>query len=592
MILQRLTEHYDRLADQQTGDLPIFGRSIQKVSFCVVLEPDGTLSDIQDERQLEGKTIRPRNLIVPGQAKPTGSGINPCFLWDNAEYMLGWTSSSDRVERATKAFTAFRDLHLSLEAQIDHPAFYAVCSFLRSWSPERAATWAEKLADYGMNFGVFRIAGEKYVHEIVQAPIGRDEDETIAQAMCLVTGDHATPARLHEPKIKGVANAQSAGALLVSFNGSAFTSYGRDQSFNAPVSVSTTFKYTNALNYLLSQRDHRIGLGDATVVFWADRQDNTADIFSAIFSGLPDDATLVAEDKIRVKQARLLLQQMRSGTMEQPPPETSASTRFFILGLSPNASRLSVRLWVEEDARTLQQRLARHIQDLALAGGRDDRTPSLRQIVNATGRAEYDAKGRLKSYDTKLVSPQLAGDLARSVLTGAAYPWSLLSTMIRRIRSDGEISFPRVSAIKAVLVRNSRLTAKSLEIPMELNDQETDIAYRCGRLFAVLEKAQADSLGGELNATIKDRYFAAASATPSLVFPRIFRLNGYHLAKLSTGTKIYYERLIAGIMTAPFRFPNQLRLSEQGQFVVGYFQQRQALYTRKDKTSGTELPSE
>jgi CRISPR-associated protein Csd1 len=249
-------------------------------------------------------------------------------------------------------------------------------------------------------------------------------------------------------------------------------------------------------------------------------------------------------------------------------------------------------MWIEEDAATLQRRLAQHIHDLALSSSREGRTPSLRQIVNSTGRAEYDKKKRLKGYDVQAISPQLAGDLARSVLVGSAYPQSLLATMIRRIRSDGETSFDRVSAIKAVLVRNSRLAGRPLEVSMELNEQEGDIAYRCGRLFAVLEKAQADGLGGELNATVKDRYFSSATTTPALIFPRLFRLNCYHLAKLSAGTKIYYERLVADIMAAPFTFPKQLRLAEQGQFVIGYFQQRQALYTRKDKTPATEVPSE
>lgn len=593
MILQRLTEHYDRLVAEGTEGLPVFGSSVQKVSFCVVLNPDGSVADIHDERQAAGKHVRPRMMIVPGQGKPSGSGLNPSFLWDNAEYMLGWTGDPSRRERAIKAFTAFRDLHLGLEAYMEHPAFRAVCNLLRDWTPDKTAQWERSLADCATNFGVFRIAGEsRCVHEIVQAPVPNDQEKAIKATMCLVTGDRAVPARLHEPKIKGVTNAQSSGALLVSFNASAFTSYGRDQSFNAPVGLSATFKYANALNYLLGQRERRIGLGDATVVFWADQKEITADLLSAIFTGLPEDTTLAKEDTTRVEQARLLLHQMRSGTTDQASPETTAATRFFILGLSPNASRLSVRLWVEENAATLQGHLAQHVGDIALLTGSNDRTPSVRQLVSATGRAEYDPKGRLKGYDSKAISPQLAGDIARSVLTGAAYPQSLLATMVRRIRADGEVSFDRVSAIKAVLVRNSRLARRPLEVSMQLNEQQSSIGYRCGRVFAVLEKAQADSLGGELNATIKDRYFAAASATPTLVFPRLFRLNSYHLAKVSTGTKIFYERLMASIMTEPFTFPKQLRLSEQGQFVIGYFQQRQKLYTPNGKAAATEVPSE
>ena len=228
------------------------------------------------------------------------------------------------------------------------------------------------------------------------------------------------------------------------------------------------------------------------------------------------------------------------------------------------------------------------MRDFALVSNRDDLPPPLWRVALATGRAEFDQKGRFKSYDGDSVSPKLAGDLARSVLTGAAYPQYLLATMVRRTYSDGHISFERVSAIKACLVRNTRNTSNPLEIPMELDHEASDVAYRCGRLFAILEKAQSDSAGGELNATIKDRYFSAASVTPALVFPRLFRLNGHHLSKLETGGRIYYERLIGTVMSAPFAFPRQLPLVEQGKFITGYFQQRQDLYTSKKNKNSEE----
>ncbi len=587
MILQRLAEHYDRIVAGGEAELAPPGFSVQKVSFCLVLNPDGTLHSIEDLRRMEGKVMRPRSLVVPGQSKPPGSGLKPCFLWDSPEYLLGWSVDPAKAERAPKAFAALRDAHLALEQTIADPAFTAVCAFLRDWSPEQATARAEELADKAANFGVFRILdGDlRYVHERVSVPFVASAEEVPEElAFCLVSGELAPAARLHEPKIKGVAGAQTSGALLVSFNASAFTSYGKDQSFNAPVSVSTTFKYTNALNHLLSQRERRIGLGDATVVFWADHDTLLLDMMDDLFVGAFESTEMpVQEDQTRVEQARRMLTQLRDGTENRAVERDEQQTRFFILGLAPNASRLSVRLWVEQDGTELQRKLRWHLQDIALKGGREDRVLPLWRIVAATGRAEHDPNGRLKGFDTKAVSPQLAGDLARSVLTGAPYPQSLLATMVRRIRSDGEVAFARVSAIKAVLVRNARVAGAPMEVPMELDTQCNDIAYRCGRLFAILEKAQVDSADGELNTTVKDRYFSAASATPALVFPRLFRLNGHHLAKLPTPSKIFYERLIGKLMTAPFSFPRQLALAEQGQFVVGYFQQRQDLYTKKEK---------
>ncbi len=589
MILQRLTEHYDRLlASEKLSVAP--GYSLQKISFCLVIELDGTLNSIEDLRTAEGASLQPRRLTVPGQGKPSGSGLNPCLLWDNAQYLLGWSAEPDRLARAGLAFEESRRKHLALEKSVNHPAYAALCAFMGAWSPAHAAEHAEQLATVATHFGVFRIARErKYIHEVVTRMA--DDAEPGAPeptAMCLVTGVVAPVARLHEPKIKGVADAQSGGALLVSFNAPAFTSYGKDQSFNAPVSMLAVFKYANALNYLLNLRERRIGLGDATVVSWADHPTPLEDCLSNLFGGSAtandkERESLNREEDIdRVQQARLLLTQLRDGTRRSVLPHDSEKTKFFILGLSPNASRLSVRLWIEAEAGELERRLIRHIRDIALRNDRDDRPLTVRVLVNATGR--YDPKAASK-FDTKGVSPNLAGELARSILTGAAYPESFLATMVRRIRSDAYVGVERVSAIKACLIRNSRLRGKPLEVSMELDAQQTDIAYRCGRLFALLEKAQTDSADGEINSTIKDKFFSSASATPELVFPRLFRLNHHHLARLETGGKIFYGRQMAAAMEAPFAFPKRLSLSEQGQFIVGYFHQRQNLYTKKDKTA-------
>jgi len=392
-------------------------------------------------------------------------------------------------------------------------------------------------------------------------------------------------ARLHEPKIKGVGGAQSSGALLVSFNASAYESYGKPQSYNAPVSAMAAFKYANVLNYLLDRRDRRVSLGDSTVVFWADHdstllEDGLNELFGGAFA---EEGPVIEEDQERVRQARLLLTQLRDGTGATAIEAGGQSTKFFLLGLSPNASRLSVRLWVEADAVELQKRLGQHLRDIALDGNRDNRLLTLRRMVAATGRWD----GKKSKLNTDNVSPQLAGDLARSVLTGAAYPQSLLAAMLRRLHSDGEVAYARAAAIKACLNRNSRLRGNPLEVSVKLDPAETNAGYNCGRLFALLEKAQTDSADGELNSTIKDRYFSSASTTPALVFPRLFRLTQHHLAKLETGHKISYDRRFAEVMGLLDTFPRQLALEDQGRFVIGYFHQRQDLYTsKKDKEEG------
>ncbi len=586
MILQRLVEHYDRIAREAGLALP--GFSQQKISFCIVLEPDGRLNSFDDLRRADGNNLRPRAMQVPGQSKPPGSGFSPCFLWDSPEYLLGFSLDPKKQERAPAAFKAARSFYLAQEVAIASPHFSAVCRFLESWTPEQVQEHLATLTECATNFGIFRIAGEqKYIHELIVKPvIVLDPSQALTKVdqpasstmkgMCLITGEMTEIARLHEPAIKGVNGANTMGAKLVCFDKDAFTSYDKDQSRNAPVSLVATFKYTNALNHLLEQRDRRIGLGDATVVFWADQPEPVLeDVFAMLCGSLPganEETAMATEDNARVDQARLLLSQLRDGTRRMTIAPGGQATKFYILGLSPNASRLSVRLWIEAAAPVLERRLSEHLRDLDLKSSSNERVLSLRTLANATGR--YQSNGNTK-FDTKGVSFKLVGELARSVLTGVAYPHSFLATMIRRIRNDNYSGYERVSAIKACLNRNSRLRGAPQEMPVQLDDQETDVAYRCGRLFALLEKAQLAALGKDLNSTLKDRFFAAASATPALIFPRLFRVNTYHLAKLTQGTKHFYTNAFGDLMKEPFTFPRQLSLEQQGRFFIGYFQERQ-----------------
>jgi CRISPR-associated protein Csd1 len=601
MILQRLAEHYDRIAGSNKDDTQLArpGFSRQKISFCVVLNPDGSLNSFQSLQEKIGSKLVAPEKIVPGQTKPSGSSLdNPCFLWDTSGYMLGYKINDPKPARTIKEFQAFRDYHLSLQAQIAHPAFDAVCAFLREWTPSEALKYADSLAKMATNRGVFRIAATMgYVHELVAAPkrivkIKKGDKNQGTTGLCLVTGEVEKIAVLHKPEIKGVRGTRAGGVPLVSMNLPSVCSYGKEQGLNAPVSAGVVFRYANALNWLLNKENRRVVfLGDSTVVFWADHPNGALeDAVSAMFSEpLPNEGPIIQEDQERLREAALLLKQLRDGTGATEIRPDGTETRFYLLGLSPNAekeaSRISVRLWVEADATELRRRLGQHLRDVELLDPREERLLTLRRIAYETGRA-YIENGILK-FDTKATSPQLAGDLARSVLTGAAYPQSLLATMLRRIHSDGEVAYARAAAIKACLNRNSRLRGNPLEVKVKLNPAETNAAYNCGRLFALLEKVQTDSAGGEMNSTIKDHYFSSASTTPALVFPRLFRLSQHHLAKLETGQKIYYDRRLGEVMGLIDQFPRQLALEDQGRFVIGYFHQRQDLYTsKKDKEEG------
>ena len=583
MILQKLVEYYDRLAAEPDSDIAPFGFSRQKISFVVVLKADGSLGAFQDARTEDDGRAVPRSLVAPGQAKTTGSGLNPGFLWDNAQYMLGFKPDDPNPKRTQRAFEAFRKRHLALEEAIGDPAFSAVCRFLQGWTPEQAAEHPE-LADVASSyFGVFRLAGEtEYVHDRAKvlaywrAQLG-GEDDDVPQAPSLITGEVQPIARVHEPKIKGVRGGQSAGGTLVGFNAGAYESYHKVQSYNAPVGVGDAFKYCTALNRLLAARDRQVHLGDTTLVYWTDRP--TA--FEGDMFGVFEHQE--SEDPATLNRLRNFLDRLRRAADGAPFEE--GDVPLYVLGLSPNAARISVRFWLVGTVQQFAERLGRHLADLALDGAPPDMAPiSIQRIIDQTARERAD------------IQPLLSGAVLQSVLTGGLYPASLAAAVLRRIKADGQTGGTnghiRACVLKAHLVRKARLNNQQETLSMSLDTGCPHVAYQLGRLFAALEKTQEDALGSDLNVTIKDRYFSSASANPVAAFPRLLRLHAHHLDKLGSdkrGLKINREKLVQEIcdrIDGAAGFPPHLPLDEQGQFFIGYYHQRQAFFT-SNKTDST-----
>lgn len=585
MILQQLEAYYRRLAaDPETMEsLVLPGFSRQNISFCVELNPDGTLANIVDERSLKDKKKVAKKLQVLGNAKPPGQGINPCFLWDNTAYMLGYKPDDSKPDRTRKSFEAFRDKHLSLRSDIQSSAFHAVCEFLTKWNPEDAKLFPF-LEEASTGFGVFHIVGElRYVHEDpeVQAwwqkQLGDAEssgDETDSVLQCLLTGKRASIARIHEPKIQGVRDAQPAGALLVSFNFPASQSYGREQSYVAPVSKEATFRYTVALNRLLDRGgNRRIQIGDATTVFWTEHPAPVEDLVTGLIDGG------AVEDS---EQAGRILQMLESISKGRFDKLGETDTPFYLLGLSPNQARISVRFWWEGTIGALASNLAMHFDDLAIdKPANASKYPATWQILRETVR------------DAKDIPPNFSGSLMRAIFLGLEYPPSLIQALIRRIKADGEVSPTRAATIKAYLNRTLRLTPNRsflrTRLEMTLDPNRPEIAYQLGRLFAVLEKTQEDSVQGTLNATIKDRFFSAASSTPAVVFPRLIRLSHHHIGKLDkTAYRVAAEKRIQDVFSKINSFPSHLDLQQQGIFAIGYYHQRQNFFIKKSVNEETD----
>lgn len=570
MILQALNSYYERLACEADSGVAPFGFSEQKVAFAVVLLSDGRLSHFEDLRIVEGRRAINRPLIVPGQAKSPGSGINPGFLWDNVAYLLGFKPEDPKPERTRKSSEAFRDKHLALRSEIACPEFDSVCDFLEGWEPERASEHPV-LAEWTTGFGVFQIANQpRYVHqhpavlEFWKESLAKTEATAGSGSIsCLVTGRIGPIALTHEPAIKGVRDSQSGGAKLVSFNCDAFTSYGKDQSLNAPVSEQAAFQYATALNHLLRAGSRqRIIIGDSTTVFWSEKASPAEDLFAYLLDpaqSASEGANTELEDRLHV----LLSQIARGG---KPSELGDANARFYVLGLAPNAARLAVRFWHVATLGEVLENIGDHFANLQIPRGpKDPEFPAIWQLLRETAR------------ETKDVSPLLGGALSRAVLAGIAYPQALPLAVINRIRADHRISATRAAILKAFLIRNHNHA-----IPMALDIEKTDTAYRLGRLFAALEKTQEDALPG-INATIRERFYSSASATPGAVFPRILRTYQHHLAKLDGGRKVNRERLVQEILNPVEAFPRHLNLEGQSQFALGYYHQRQNFFTAKAK---------
>ncbi len=596
MILQALTRYYDILVKDPKIEISPFGYSIVDVSYAIELSPDGKLLDLIPlyRKVTRGKKLvdRPTRMVVPEQFKHTNK-VSAFFLCDNSAYVLG--ISDKGKEYGEKRFVAFREFNVNLLTKVDSTEARAVISFLEKFNPSYADEH-EAIARYwddlikGRRL-VFRV-GQRFVHDLntvkqVWEEYYRQRSSSV-QMQCLVTGKVAPIRRLH-PQLKGIKGANSMGAALVSFNDRAYESYGREkqQGLNSPVSEEAAVAYFKALNYLLSDANPngQMHLGDTTVVYWAESESRLAEtIFSAFVD--PDRATRdeFAARREAERALHTMAEHIRQGKMVDLDALLADlgddNPRFYVLGLAPNAARVSVRFFITNPFRTMMEHVAAHYRDLEVVKEYEDQPTylSVWRILNET----VSKKAR-----DKKASPLLAGAVFRSILTGAPYPVALYYAILNRVRADVDdkerqvrkINYVRAAVIKAYLLRKYRHHPQNPlkeVLTMSLNEQSAYPPYVLGRLFAWLERAQQAAIGKNINATIKDRYFTSASATPASVFPILLRLAQHHFAKAEYGG--YIENQVESLMAKleGQSFPARLTLDEQGAFILGYYHQRAA----------------
>lgn len=590
MILQALNDYYRRKCDDPDPGqhLPSFGLEQKEIPFVLEIDAQGKLVQLLDTRTHNGKKKIAQSFRVPQGVKKT-SGVAANLLWDTLEYVLG-VDTKGKPERVIEQHAAFRQRIDALPASVrDDAGIQAVQKFFDGFDLETLQlqpAWADALE--GNAILSFRLHGDVNLvcqrPAVIQAALNVPASSDERMAMCLVSGEQAPVERLHAA-IKGVRDAQTSGANIVSFNARAFESYGKTerQGENAPVSKAAAFAYTTALNHLLRQGSpQRIQVGDASTVFWADYASDFETAVPDIFGEAPQD------NPDRAAQA---VQALLSAVHKEHGPSTQGDdNHFHILGLAPNAARISIRFYYCLRLPELGKRIEQHFKDLEMvrgSHGHDPQYPSLFRLLTAVA-VQNKADN---------IPPNLGGSIVDAIFAGedVPYPALWLNVAVARCRAEQNVTYTRAASIKACLNRQIRRASihstrlnKEKELTPMLDLANNNPGYRMGRLFAVLEKIQEEASPG-LNATIRDRYYGAASSTPVAVFTTLLRLKNAHLKKLPAGRNTYFEKLLGEVVALVTDFPKHLPLADQGRFALGYYHQRQDFFNKKpDDSTKTE----
>jgi CRISPR-associated protein Csd1 len=572
MILHALKEYYERKAADPSSQMAPEGFEWKEIPFVIVIDKEGNFIQIEDTREGGGKEKRAKIFLVP-QAVKRSSGIAANFFWDNPAYVLGIRTKTEvGRDNTIMQHYAFLDCFHKISEGIEDIGIRAIKAFYSKSDYAKNITLQPEFKEIKEKspFISFRLSGQSHLiceaDDIRQALIRkRNEISVGVKETCLLTGENAEILELHAA-IKGIYGANTTGANIVSFNLGAFNSYAKSQGRNSPISKSVAFAYTTALNHLLRKNSkQRMLVGDATTVFWAAKANPLEEQIIDIFGEPEKD-----DPEKNTRSIRELYKSIENGAYEKQ----EGNTRFYVLGLSPNAARIAIRFWHVCTVRELARNVHQHFDDLRIAehSPKDQEHPSLfRLLVHTASQGKADN-----------IPPNLAGETMRSILGGIPYPRTLLQTAVLRNKAEQMPNYYRVCLIKACINRETRFknSNQKEELRMSLDEQNQNIGYRLGRLFAVLQKVQEEASPG-INATIRDRYYASASGTPMMVFPVLLRLKIHHIAKLENkGRAVNLEKLIGEIHEGISEYPAHLTLADQGRFAVGYYHQYQNFFKK------------
>ncbi|MEG1617136.1 MAG: type I-C CRISPR-associated protein Cas8c/Csd1 [Bacteroidales bacterium] len=584
MILQALYEYYQRKATDPDSQIAPQGLEWKEIPYLIVIDKEGRFQGLEDTSEGIGKERRAKRFLVTKGKGRSGSASwkTANVLWDHFGYVaaqpkikdIDLKKAKEDSEKQNKTFVdQCKDIYNRFPT---NNQIGAVCRFYIN--PDNLVAlkndqlWKECIKKDGVNLS-FRLLGKSGIvaaqsdlYALAQKSNVEDINTPSQQGICLITGERSDLAVL--TTATNIPGGKS-GAKLVGFQrNSGYDSYYKEQGLNAPISKIAEDAYTTALNELLGKDSlNKYRLNDTSVVFWAQKNTNFENDFSFFFSSPPKDNP----DK-NIEVIRSLMKGVYSGILQEED-----NTPFYILGLAPNAARISVRFWKTGTVKVFAENLKQHFIDLAI-------------IHDLHNEREYFSLFNLLTqvafqYKMDNLPPNLVADMTQSILDNRPYPATLQIHCITRIRADRSISYIRAAILKSYLNRKYRNNQffNHKEITMALDLENKNQAYLSGRLFAVLEKIQESALPG-INATIKDRYYGAASTTPVTVFNRLISLSNNHLSKIGGGKAVYFEKLIQEIMQGidSNGFPKHLSLDDQSRFAIGYYHQRQDLFTKKN----------
>lgn len=591
-MLQDLVKYYDILAKDKESDICAVGYGEAKISYAINISEQGELLNLVSIKvpDISGKKYIAPSKIVPEPVKRSRNAIAN-FLWDNSSFVFGFDKKGN-PKHTMDCFNAFKQHNMQILKNVDNQEAYAVIQFLDNWNPEIASEHP-KLKDYlddilgGANF-VFRLDDrDHYIHEnedIVKAwDYYKTQCISSVEGMCMLLGEKLPIARLH-PVIKGIKGGQAMGNTLISYNDNAYESYGYDdlQGYNASISERAAFEYGTVLNKLLADSEHKIYIGDTTVVFWAE---STHKVYQDVVLNWlnPSPASIKEEgreSKSGNKEVRSILKHIKDGIAKNEKVEEGIT--FCILGLAPNAARISIRFYIKDTFGNTLSNLEKHYEDLQIE-------KQFADDMNLIPVWKILAETISKKSTNKDASPLLSGAVMRAILQGTKYPDILYQAIIMRIRAEHDINYYKASIIKACLIRKKYLSESQRGgLTMSLNSECMNTAYVLGRLFAVLEKIQIDGVTS-INTTIKDKYFNSACANPANVFPMLLKLSNHHLNRIEDKYRISDEKKLREIMDImqveenSNPFPKNLSYDDQGLFVIGYYHQKNDLYKKKEE---------